>query len=137
MAVNIKKGNAGQIDFTPMLDMVFNLLIFFMVATRFSDVDRELDAQLASASEARPITATVDAVFISINQAGEYFDDGRFMALDDLEAFLRQKQVNNPGSLAVKIRPDVRGTVQPSISALNVCAKVGIRDVSFATDGKD
>jgi biopolymer transport protein ExbD len=135
MAVNIKKGRAGHIDFTPMLDMVFNLLIFFMVASHFSEVDRELDAQLATASEARPITATVDSVFININQAGQYFADGRIMALDDLEAFLRQKHVNNPGSLSVKIRPDVRGTLQPSISALNACAKVGIRDVSFATDG--
>jgi biopolymer transport protein ExbD len=136
MAVNIKKGSAGHIDFTPMLDMVFNLLIFFMVATKFAEFDNELITQLATASEARPLTATADAVFVNINEQGQYFADGRFMTLDDLQAFLQQKYVNNP-SLSVKIRPDGRGTVQPSISALNACAKVGIRDVSFATDVDD
>ena len=36
MAVKINKGNTGGIDFTPVLDMVFNLLIFFMVTSEFA-----------------------------------------------------------------------------------------------------
>ena len=43
MAVNIKKGDAlGMINLTPMIDMVFLLLIFFLVATSFEDEERSL-----------------------------------------------------------------------------------------------
>lgn len=136
MAVKIRKGNSGQIDFTPMIDMVFNLLIFFMVITNFAPEDRELDVTLASASEARPLTATVDTVFINIDRQGQYFVDNRIMAADDLEAYLRTKHANNPANLAVKIRPDMAGTLQPYVSALNVCTKVGIKNASLATQGE-
>jgi biopolymer transport protein ExbD len=137
MAVKIRKGNSGQVDFTPMIDMVFNLLIFFMVTTEFAKEERELDVTLASASEARPLTATEETVFINISRDGQYIVDNRRMAVDDLEAFLRTKHTNNPASLAVKIRPDLAGTMQPYVSALNVCTKVGIKNASLATKGEN
>lgn len=137
MAVKINKGSIGGIDFTPMLDMVFNLLIFFMVATEFAKEDRELDVPLASASEARPLTATEETVFININREGQFFVDRRIMALDELEAFLQQKQANNPASLAIKIRPDVNVSMQPYVSTMNLCTKLGIRNVALVTGVDD
>src|SRR5690242_1016932 len=123
MAVKINKGNTGGIDFTPILDMVFNLLIFFMVTSEFAKEDRELDVALASASEARPLTAQAEDVFININREGQYIVNRRVMATDEVEAYLRQKIADNPSALAVKIRPDIHGGAQPIISAFNVCAK--------------
>ena len=41
MAVNIKKGSViGVLTITPLIDIVFLLLIFFLVATRFAEEDR-------------------------------------------------------------------------------------------------
>jgi biopolymer transport protein ExbD len=138
MAVKIDKGKATSLlDLTPIIDVVFNLLIFFMVVTHFEEQDVELDVTLASASEARPLTATDEAVFVNINRDGRYTADGRPMNLDDLEAFIKQKQVDRPGSLSVKIRPDGASAVQPSISVLNLCQKLGVRDVSFAAQGEE
>ena len=42
---------------TPLIDVVFQLLLFFLVATRFAAEDRELDVMLPAASEAKPLTA--------------------------------------------------------------------------------
>ena len=43
MAVKIKKGAAlGALSITPLIDVVFLLLIFFLVATRFEEAEREL-----------------------------------------------------------------------------------------------
>ena len=53
MAVKIKQGRAlAALSMTPLIDVVFLLLIFFLVATRFEQEDRELDVVLPSASEA-------------------------------------------------------------------------------------
>ena len=135
MAVNIKKGNGGAIDFTPMIDMVFNLLIFFMVTTEFAKEDRELTVKLPSASEARPLTAQAQDVFININDKGEFYVNRKFMALDDVEAYLRQKVTDNPANLSVKINADGRVSFQPVVAAMNVCNKAGVRDYSVVTQG--
>jgi biopolymer transport protein ExbD len=133
MAVKIHKGRNSLLDLTPMIDVVFNLLIFFLVATRFADEDRELDVTLASASEARPLTAQAEDVFLNIDQQGRFFVDGRIMPGDEVEAYLRQKLVNNPASLAVKIRPDMRAPLPSYVTAVDICTKVGIRDAALVT----
>ena len=53
MAVNIDKGRAlDSINMTPVIDMVFLLLIFFLVASQFAEEERSLEVVLPSASEA-------------------------------------------------------------------------------------
>ncbi len=136
MAVKINKGNVGGIDFTPVLDIVFNLLIFFMVTSEFAKEDRELNVALARASEARPLSAQVEDVFINIDRQGRYFVNSRIMASDEVEAYLRQKLADNPASLAVKIRPDAGIPFPAYVEAMNICSKVGVTDASLVTDGE-
>ena len=47
MPVTIKKGTAlSSLSMTPLIDIVFLLLIFFLVTTRFSEEDHELEVML-------------------------------------------------------------------------------------------
>ena len=56
MAVKIRKGSAlASLSITPLVDVVFLLLIFFLVATKFDEEDHALDIQLPEASEAVPM----------------------------------------------------------------------------------
>lgn len=137
MAVKINKGNVGAIDFTPILDMVFNLLIFFMVTSEFAKEDRELNVALARASEARPLSAEVEDIFINIDAQGRFLVNKRFMAADQVEAFLRQKQADNPAGMSVKIRPDMGIPFEKYVEVVNICAKVGITDASLVTAGEE
>jgi len=51
MAIQINRGRAlGLLDLTPMMDMVFNLLIFFMVVTSFEKAERDLKVLLPDGS---------------------------------------------------------------------------------------
>ena len=53
MAVKIDKGSAlDSLSLTPLIDIVFLLLIFFLVATKFAEEERELAVMLPEASEA-------------------------------------------------------------------------------------
>ena len=52
MAVRIRKSSVLQsLSLTPLIDVVFLLLVFFLVATRFAEEDRQLDVKLPTASE--------------------------------------------------------------------------------------
>ncbi len=46
MPLKIKKGIAGGMDMTPMIDVVFQLMIFFLVATRLDEAERQLQVTL-------------------------------------------------------------------------------------------
>ena len=74
MAVKIKQGKAlAALSMTPLIDVVFLLLIFFLVATRFEQEDRELDVVLPSASEAQPMTVQPEELFVNIAEDGKIF----------------------------------------------------------------
>ena len=57
MAVKIRKSMLLQsLSLTPLIDVVFLLLIFFLVATRFAEEERSLEVKLPTASESKPMT---------------------------------------------------------------------------------
>lgn len=134
MTVNIKKGEAlNSINMTPVIDMVFLLLIFFLVASQFAEEERSLEVVLPSASEARPLTATPTEVFVNIDHEGKYFVDGRIMQIDEVEAVLRQAVANNPANQSVIIRADKRVPFDAVVGVMNACNKVGARDYKVTT----
>ena len=134
MAVKINKGSALEgLSLTPLIDIVFLLLIFFLVATRFAEEDRELDVQLPDASEAQPLTKKPRELFININKEGKYYVTGKIVTLAELHPILNAAYVNNPGRTSVVIRADKRVVWQFVVSVMNACNKAKIRDYSVTT----
>ncbi|MFO0902483.1 MAG: biopolymer transporter ExbD [Pirellulales bacterium] len=138
MAVKINRGRAlDAINMTPVIDMVFLLLIFFLVASQFAEEERALKVVLPSASEARPLTQTPREIFVNVDHQGQYFMDGRVMQIDEVEAVLRQAVANNPVGQSVIIRADKRVLFDAVVAVMNACNKVGVRDyvVTTASEG--
>jgi biopolymer transport protein ExbD len=137
MAVKIKRGQAlGTLSLTPLIDVVFLLLIFFLVATRFAQEDRELDVVLPAASEAKPLTVQPKELFVNIDHRGSYFVDGKTLTGDEVEAVLRQAATDNPVNQSVIIRADKRVPLDFVVLVMNLCNKVGIYDYSLTIDGE-
>jgi biopolymer transport protein ExbD len=136
MAVQINKGTAlGALSLTPLIDVVFLLLIFFLVTTRFAQEDRELDVVLPSASEAQPLTAEPKELFININREGAYYVDGQTLTVDEVADVLRQAVTNNPISQSVVIRADKRVQFDFVVAIMNLCNQAGVRDYTVTTQG--
>jgi len=134
MAVRINKGSPmQQLPVVPLVDTVLNLLIFFLVATRFAQAERELDVKLPEASEARPLTAKAQEMFISIDARGRYLVGGKLVASDGLFPVLNQAWTNNPGRVSVVIRADGQCRWQAVVAAMNACHKAKIRDYHVTT----
>jgi biopolymer transport protein ExbD len=138
MAVRIDKGVAsGSINMTPMIDCVFLLLIFFLVATRFEEekrelAEREMPVVLPQASEAVPLVARPKELFVNIDQQGHCFVGGRALTYPQLLEALRQAQADNPGRQTVIIRADKRCVWEYVVEAMNLCNKAQIRDYRVA-----
>lgn len=134
MTVRINRGTSlGSLSLTPLIDVVFLLLIFFLVASRFAQEDYELDVMLPSASEAQPLTVEPKELFINIDQHGEYYVDGRVMSPEEVEEVLRQAVANNPVNQSVVIRADRRVPFDYVVTVMNLCNRTGARDYSITT----
>ncbi len=129
MALKVNKGKADDLfNFTPMIDVVFNLLLFFMVASNFADAEQKIDLNLPQASEAQPLTKEPVEISININQNGQYFTGKRELTLAELETFLQQSAINNPTNQRVIIRADKRVQFDRVVAATNACIKAGLLD---------
>jgi biopolymer transport protein ExbD len=136
MAVNIRKGRAlATLSLTPLIDIVFLLLIFFLVATRFAEEDRKLEVQLPTASDAQPVTEQPQEIAINIDDQGRFFVGGQYVEEDELFQLLQSARINNPLGQPVVIRADQRVPFQFVALVMNLCNRAGIFNYTVATSG--
>ena len=134
MAVKIDKGEAlHSLSMTPLIDVVFLLLIFFLVATRFADEERELEVVLPQASEAKPLIAKPKELFVNVTAEGRYYVGGKLMDDQGLEIALKQAWQSNPGRQDVIIRADKESKTKHIATVMNLCNKANIRNYTLAT----
>ena len=138
MAVKLNKGSvAYQLPVTPMVDLVFNLLLFFVVATRFAEPERQMPVLLpeAAAAEQRPLTAKTQEVVITINEKGQYYIGNTEYTRQQLFVDLDARRQASAGHISVSIRADKRCQWQDVVAAMDLCRKAKIRkyDVDVKT----
>jgi biopolymer transport protein ExbD len=127
MSVKIDKGQAaGLINMTPMIDVVFQLLLFFLVASKFSEEERSLKLALPQASDARPLTASIETFTVNIDPRGQFVVNRRTVSRAQLESTLRAAALHQPGRLKVAIRADRETRTQPLVSVLEICNKLNL-----------
>jgi len=131
MAVKINRGKAlGLLDLTPMMDMVFNLLIFFMVVSQFANDERELKVQLPEGTMAMPLTAKPREIFVNIDEVGRFSIRGQTLTVSQLGEMLVQAAGDNPATQTVIIRADKRVPWDYVAAAMRLCNQAGIHDYS-------
>ncbi|MDG2222144.1 MAG: biopolymer transporter ExbD [Rubripirellula sp.] len=129
---------ASTLSLTPLIDVVFLLLIFFLVTSEFEDEERRLNIVLPTATSAVPMTSQPKEVVVDIDQKGDLYLNGQQSNLQELEKWLSVAVANNPTSQSVVIRADRSTAFQPVVSVMDVCNRTGIRDYTVTTqDGPD
>src|SRR5215208_6216705 len=94
-------------NLVPLTDMVFNLLIFFMAATTFTQIEKDLSVQLPKAGGFQTLSQAPRQIVINIRQDGTTYVDGRQRTDADLSALLASAVKVEPGR-EVLVRVDER-----------------------------
>ncbi|MEJ2116324.1 MAG: biopolymer transporter ExbD [Gammaproteobacteria bacterium] len=122
-----------DVNITPLIDVVFLLLIFFMVTTTFNQ-QAELRVDLPEASVEEQALEVIP-IEITIDSAGTYFVNGQSLAKNDALTLLLslQKIVGEDKEKSVIIRADATTPHQAVVTAMDTVAKVGVSKLSIAT----
>ncbi len=124
-------------DMSPMIDMVFLLLIFFMVTSRLIVIRQDKSVEPAVALQAKPLAEARGRIVINVLQNGAIKDvNGKVITLTDVENMCRmQKEANTRAGVATRLhlRADRRVEMREVKKVVTAAANAGVADVVFAT----
>ncbi len=127
----------ATVELTPLIDVVFLLLIFFMVSTSFVQ-NQALNVDLPQAKgDAQPN----EDLFINVvvQQNGRYEIEGSIVVDTSLQGLAKtlqavvEKNAARRTSLPVVISADATATHQSVVRVMDACAQVGLTQISLAT----
>jgi biopolymer transport protein ExbD len=122
-----------EISLTSLIDVVFTLIIFFVVTTTF-DERSALALQLPEASTQEQVDLT-QPLLVIIDAEGRYFVGNEEVLKKDADSLRRaiEQQAGDDRERAVTLRADARTEHQRVITALDVLRSLGFARVQFAT----
>jgi len=120
-----------EINVTPLLDLVFVLLIIFVITTPL--LERSIRLNLpAGGSKDTPKLSKSDVCIVEITTVGDYRLRGKPISFDQLEKELIEARRAN-SNLVVYIRADENGTYKHLARVLDMCQRGEITRLSFRT----
>jgi biopolymer transport protein ExbD len=119
-----------RVELTSMTDIVFLLLIFFMVSTTFVDFSRRLDIQLPE-SKAAETLQEVQQYVVEMGAEGTLHLDGQRVRLEELQQRLQQSQ-GQASQRSVIIKADKRLPYGQVVTVLGLVRQANIHDIAVA-----
>lgn len=137
-----RKNAAGAVEMQmgPMIDMVFLLLVFFMVSAKPQKPEADINLGLPGAAEQNEALQLPDEQRVLIQNSGAVVlneltvaasDDRRMETLFSTLFRLKQAAIAAQGEVLVTLCAEDAATHQRIVDVLNVCAKAGISSVTF------
>ncbi len=128
MLIKTKEPDTGvSIELTPLIDMVFLLLIFFLVATTFHQTEREMKIALPFASSAAPISTLLREFVINVDAEGNIIVSGRTIDREDLRTMITDTVAVNPEQ-KVTVRGDRNTAYANIVRVLDACKGGGVQE---------
>ena len=126
MLIKRKELEAGPaVELTPVIDMVFLLLIFFLVATTFSQEERQIPIALPEAETGQPISMALRELVITVESEGGVTLSGRAVTLDELRGIVTEAVERN-SEQKVSVRADREAEYGLVARVLDICRVAGI-----------
>jgi biopolymer transport protein ExbD len=123
----------GGVNLTPLIDVVFLLLIFFMVSTTFTKESR-LNLELPSAQGETSLQESV-VLEVVVDASGHYRVNERALALHTVEALMKAMAdaAQDNSDIPVIITADAKSPHQSVITAMDAAGRLGFAKLSLTT----
>lgn len=120
-----------SLNLTPMIDVVFNLIIFFMVGTQMTDPERNIELKVPRVADRGVLTAAPERKVVNVYRDGVITLDHQEVTIEELTSRLAAMR-RQYEDLGVLVRGDAEGKFQFVAEALNACKQAGIRELGIS-----
>jgi biopolymer transport protein ExbD len=124
--------SSTDIDMTPMIDMTFQLITFFMFVMNFSEAEQDDRIQLPLSQLAKPVDGPVEKpITLQLTNTGAVIYAGELIGLEDISGYLeREKSVladggRNPAEATVIVRADGAAKTGQVQDIIKICQEKG------------
>lgn len=122
----------SHLDIAPLIDIVFLLLVFFMLTSTFLVPEAiELELPESSSSNVTEITP----ITVALNEAGELTLNGEAIALEQLKAAI-EPLLKQDSDAPITLKSDAQSKVQQLLSVMDELRAAGGSNIALATTQK-
>lgn len=130
---NFKDNKTPQFMIIPLIDVIFFLLVFFMMNSLQTTTQRALSLELPQAATAESVREL--PIVITIDKAGHIMVDGTSMSFDEASLLFSSRAVSNK-NLAVVLQAD-KSTAHGQVAAvMDMLKQSGVKKLGIAADKK-
>jgi len=120
-------------NMTPMIDVVFLLVIFFLVSSHLARNETQVKLELPIAqSSSDDIPLEIPRITVNVKPDGSLWVAGRSIAAEKLEPLLQSAKTKEGGEIEVRIRGSRQAPYANVEPILLACTKSGIWNVTYA-----
>jgi len=128
MPLKLNRDDQTSINLTPMIDIVFLLIIFFMIGTRFSelnDSERNIALNLPKVANGKALTIAPRKRVINVIENGQILLDQKAVSLQQLEVNLANARTQYK-KLGVVVRGDANSRYEDVAQVIAACRRVDV-----------
>ena len=122
-----------EVNVTPLIDVVFNLLIFFVITTTFVQ-NPGIEVELPKASTA-PGSQASDSVIIAITQQGQMIYEGRALSSEELRQTLNNHYAARKTATVI-IQADEMTAHGKVVEVMDLARQGGFQSLAIATEAE-
>ncbi|MBF0171686.1 MAG: biopolymer transporter ExbD [Nitrospinae bacterium] len=123
----------AQLNMTPMIDLIFLLLIFFMVATVFPENDGVV-IEKPKADTGAPLRS--DHLLVAVTADGQFRHDGAAVDPEGVALLISRELAANPG-ITLVVKADRRADTEYLVRLLDIAREQGLTRMALATEKTD
>lgn len=131
MPLKTSQDDYPTLNLTPMIDIVFLLIIFFMVGTKFVEMERKIAVKVPEVSNASNLTPAPEKLVVNVYGDGQISLDRQMVTLGELTAQLALARSQNE-DMGVIVRGDADGSFQNVASVLNAVRQAGVSQMGIS-----
>lgn len=133
MPLKVTNDENLSLNLTPMIDVVFLLVIFFMVATRFTELERNIELELPQVAAAGAAATPPAPRVVAVTADGTVLLDEAPVTLAELTTQLATS-VREQSDVQVVIHGDSRTAFQHIAAALAACREANVSELGITVE---
>ena len=120
-----------SINMTPMIDIVFLLIIFFMVGTKFTELERKIALEVPQVNDVAALAPAPEKRVVNVYRDGRISLDEQFVTIDELKTRLSAAH-SEYQDLGVIVRGDAQTPLQNVATVFGACRNAGIAELGIS-----